>query len=37
MGNVRLAGVMLVHMNVILGHKDEEDHGTNRRHETEQS
>jgi hypothetical protein len=37
MGNVRLAVVMLVRMNVILGHKDEEDHSTNRRHETEQS
>jgi hypothetical protein len=28
---------MLVRMNVILGHKDEEDHDTNRRHETEQT
>jgi hypothetical protein len=35
MGNVRLAVGMMVQM--ILAHNDDEDHGTNRRQETEQS
>jgi hypothetical protein len=37
MSNVRLAVVMMVRMKMILGHSDDEDHGTNRRHEKEQS
>jgi hypothetical protein len=37
MGNDRLAVVMMVRMKMILGHSDDEDHGTNRRQEIEQS
>ena len=37
MGNDRLAVVMMVRMKMILGHSDDEDHGTNRRQDTEQS
>jgi hypothetical protein len=37
MGNVRLAVVMMVRMKIILDHSDDENHGTNRRHEIEQS
>jgi hypothetical protein len=37
MGNVRLAVVMMVRMKMILEHSDDEDHGTNRRYEIEQS
>jgi hypothetical protein len=37
MGNVRLAVMMMVRMKMILGHSDDEDHGSNRWQETEQS
>jgi hypothetical protein len=37
MGNVRLAVVMMVRMKMILEHSDDEDHGTNRGHDKEQS
>jgi hypothetical protein len=37
MGNVRLAVVMMMRMKMILGQNDDEDHGTNRRQEIEQS
>jgi hypothetical protein len=37
MGNARSAVVMMVGMKMILDHSDDEDHGTNRRYEIEQS
>jgi hypothetical protein len=37
MGNVRLAVVMMVRMKMILGHSDDDDYGSNRWQETEQS
>jgi hypothetical protein len=37
MANDQLTVVMMVRTKMILGHSDDEDHGTNRRQETEQS
>ena len=37
MGDVLLAVVMMMRMKMILGHGDNEHHGTNRRQETEQN
>jgi hypothetical protein len=37
MGNLRLAVVMMIRMKMIFGHGNNEDHGTNRRQETEQN